>query len=71
VHITVFGTGYVELIAGARFAEIGNQVVCLDVGRRRIDWLNRGLVPIFEPGLEGVVELNSRGDRLTLGVNAS
>ncbi len=53
MKVTVFGTGYVGLVAGVCFAEVGNDVVCVDIDQAKIDRLNRGDVPIFEPGLDG------------------
>ena len=64
MHVTVFGTGYVGLVTGACFAEVGNDVLCVDVNQARIDGLNNGVVPIFEPGLEEMVLRNARVGRL-------
>lgn len=64
MKLAVIGTGYVGLVAGACFAETGNDVVCVDVDASKIDGLNRGVIPIFEPGLTGLVERNLREGRL-------
>lgn len=64
MHITVIGSGYVGLVAGACFADIGNDVTCVDKNQRKIDLLNRGEIPIFEPGLEAIVRRNREGGRL-------
>jgi UDPglucose 6-dehydrogenase len=64
LRLTLFGTGYVGLVTGTCFAEMGNDVLCIDVDAARIDALNRGEVPIYEPGLEAMVASNRRGDRL-------
>ena len=64
MRITIFGTGYVGLVTGACFAEVGNDVVCVDVDGGKIDRLNRGDIPIYEPGLEGVVVRNREAGRL-------
>jgi UDPglucose 6-dehydrogenase len=64
-RVCVIGTGYVGLTTGACFADLGNDVVCLDVDREKIARLNRGEMPIYEPGLEEVVERNVRAGRLT------
>ena len=64
MHVTIFGTGYVGLVTGTCFAEVGNDVLCVDVNQDRIDRLNAGEVPIFEPGLSEMVGRNRRADRL-------
>ena len=65
MRISVVGTGYVGLVAGACFAETGNQVVCVDKDAAKIRLLNRGKIPIFEPGLEEIVRRNHQEKRLT------
>lgn len=62
--ICVIGTGYVGLVTGTCFAELGNQVICLDVDESRIDCLKQGVMPIYEPGLQQVVLQNSNAGRL-------
>lgn len=56
MKVTIFGSGYVGLVTGACLAEVGNQVVCMDVDRDKIEHLNRGEVPIYEPGLDELVK---------------
>ena len=51
MNVTVFGTGYVGLVTGACFAEMGNRVLCVDVDEGRVATLNDGRIPIYEPGL--------------------
>jgi len=63
--ICVVGTGYVGLVTGTCFADLGNEVVCLDLDESRISNLNNGKMPIYEPGLEQVVSLNKKAGRLT------
>lgn len=64
MKITVVGTGYVGLVAGTCFADVGNEVVCVDVDKNKIDKLNRGEIPIYEPGLQEMVIRNAKEDRL-------
>ena len=64
MKICVIGTGYVGLVAGAGFSDMGNDVVCCDVDREKIDGLNRGELPIYEPGLEKLVAHNVAEQRL-------
>jgi UDPglucose 6-dehydrogenase len=64
VRITMIGTGYVGLVTGACFAEVGNDVLCLDVDARKIGILNAGGVPIHEPGLEAMIARNVAAGRL-------
>ncbi|MCU0606165.1 MAG: UDP-glucose/GDP-mannose dehydrogenase family protein [Candidatus Edwardsbacteria bacterium] len=64
MRIAVVGTGYVGLVTGTCFADMGNDVWCVDIDRRKIDNLRRGVVPIFEPGLEEMVRRNAGQGRL-------
>lgn len=64
-NICVIGTGYVGLVTGVCFADLGNQVFCLDINKDRIDKLNKGIMPIYEPGLEEIVERNIKNKRLS------
>src|SRR5580658_5322915 len=63
MKIAVVGTGYVGLVTGACFADLGNIVTCVDVDREKIQRLKKGHVPLFEPGLEEIIQRN-RGKRL-------
>lgn len=64
MKICVIGTGYVGLVAGAGFSDMGNDVICCDVDRAKIDGLNRGELPIYEPGLDKLVAHNAAEKRL-------
>ena len=65
MKITVIGTGYVGLVSGACLADLGNDVVCLDIDQSKIQSLNSGVVPIHEPGLHEVIERNVASGRLS------
>lgn len=64
MKISIVGTGYVGLVSGTCFAETGIQVTCVDINKEKIDRLNSGIVPIYEPGLEQMIRRNIDKDRL-------
>ena len=64
-QICVIGVGYVGIVTGACFADLGNKVVALDVNEKRIENLNQGIMPIYEPGLDELVKRNAKGGRLS------
>ena len=71
MRVTVFGTGYVGLVTGTCLAEVGNQVVCVDIDAAKVDGLNQGVIPIYEPGLEDLVLANHAGGRITFTTETS
>ena len=64
MKVTIFGTGYVGLVTGTCLAEVGNDVLCVDVDEAKIELLNSGGIPIYEPGLEPLVQRNAEQGRL-------
>ena len=64
MKLTVVGTGYVGLVTGACFAEMGNEVTCVDVDQKKVEGLRQGVLPIYEPGLDAIVHTNTRAGRL-------
>ena len=64
MKLCMIGTGYVGLVSGVCFSDIGNQVYCVDKNKKKIDLLNNGKVPIYEPGLEEILKKNHRQKRL-------
>lgn len=69
MNITIIGTGYVGLVTGACLADLGNHVFCLDVDQAKINLLNGGGVPIYEPGLREVIERNVEAGRLSFSTD--
>lgn len=70
MKVTVFGTGYVGLVQGAVLAEVGHDVICVDIDQAKVDGLKKGLIPIYEPGLESLVKQNCFTGRLNFTTNA-
>jgi len=71
MRVAIFGTGYVGLVTGTCLAEVGHDVICVDVDAAKVDGLNRGQVPIYEPGLEPMVRANSAMGRLRFTTDAA
>ncbi|MDC0661992.1 UDP-glucose dehydrogenase family protein [Marinobacter sp. SS21] len=70
MKITIFGTGYVGLVTGACLADVGHDVLCMDVDQSKIDQLLQGQIPIYEPGLDAIVKHNAEAGRLAFTTNA-
>jgi len=64
MKVTIYGSGYVGLVTGACLAEVGNDILCVDIDQAKTDMLNRGEIPIFEPGLDEIVIRNTKAGRL-------
>ncbi len=65
MHVAMIGTGYVGLVSGACFADFGHFVTCVDKDERKIEALQQGVMPIYEPGLDDLVDRNVRQGRLS------
>ena len=71
MRVGIFGTGYVGLVTGTCLAEVGHEVVCVDVDAAKVEGLNRGVIPIYEPGLESMVRANHAAGRLRFSTDAA
>src|SRR3546814_8049883 len=71
MRLAIFGTGYVGLVTGTCLAEVGHEVVCVDIDQAKVDGLNSGIIPIYEPGLEPMVKANHAAGRLRFTTDAA
>ena len=71
MKVTVFGTGYVGLVQGAVLADVGHDVVCVDVDAAKVAALKAGRIPVHEPGLEPIVQANQAAGRLRFTTDAA
>ncbi len=71
MKISIFGTGYVGLVTGACLAEVGNDVLCVDIDEDKVEALRRGIIPIYEPDLDVLVERNAAAGRLQFTTDAA
>ena len=70
MKITIFGSGYVGLVTGACLADVGHEILCVDLDQDKVDGLNDGIIPIFEPGLENKIKINLSEGRIKFTTDA-
>ena len=70
MKLCMIGTGYVGLVSGVCFSDLGNKVICVDKNSKKIEKLNNGIIPIYEPGLEELLKKNFHQKRIKITTNA-
>jgi len=70
MRVTIFGSGYVGLVTGACLADVGNDVVCVDIDAKKIEALKQGIIPIHEPGLDALIKSNVEAERIKFTTSA-
>lgn len=71
MRVAIFGTGYVGLVTGTCLAEVGHDIICVDIDAAKVEGLNNGVIPIYEPGLEPMVKANHAAGRLRFTTDAA
>jgi UDPglucose 6-dehydrogenase len=71
MRVAIFGTGYVGLVTGTCLAEVGHDIICVDIDAAKVEGLNNGIIPIYEPGLEPMVKANHAAGRLRFTTDAA
>src|SRR6185295_12349407 len=70
MRVTIFGSGYVGLVTGACLADVGNDVVCVDIDAKKIEALKQGIIPIHEPGLDALIKSSVEAERIKFTTSA-